>query len=137
VPVEGTTKKGRKRERGEEGKREKKWKKKEGRKEENKSFNGSTHSLTKFTAVLDPPVALHKDINCSCLESICPKQSMQALALLSQPTSKLLKFQPEARNNPGRTTSRTEKSCHVSTLSCLRNVSLRQKRNLFCHSTVF
>jgi hypothetical protein len=54
VPVEGTMKKGRKRERGEEGKRKKKGKKKkEGRKEENKSFNGSTHSLTKFKG-LDP-----------------------------------------------------------------------------------
>ncbi len=74
MPVEGIIKKGRKRERGEEGKRKKKGKKKkEGRKEENKSFNGSTHSLTKFT-VLDPPVALHKDINnCSYLENISPK----------------------------------------------------------------
>jgi hypothetical protein len=42
------------------------------RKEENKSFNGSTHSLTKFT-VLDLAVALHKDINCSYLEIISPK----------------------------------------------------------------
>jgi hypothetical protein len=52
----GDNEKGKKEKEGRGGKKKEKGKKKkEGRKEENKSFNGSTHSLTKFTVLLWTP----------------------------------------------------------------------------------
>jgi hypothetical protein len=74
-----------------------------------------------------PQVRFHKRTLIVCLKSVNPEQSLQARTLLSQPTSKLLKFNHCS----------TEKSLRVNAFSCPSNVLLRQKDDLFCQPVRF